>query len=171
MSDAELRELDARIHREVMGLECGWLEGMMDYCSPLKHDGRAYSAVRIPRYSTDIAAAWSVVLEAQRQHPGWRFFLLGGDTCFGCVNDSPSEGVDESSRVMFHWRAEFFGEQNPRKNYGDRHGEASATVAPLAICMAALNAIEARANETQVALPDQIVGRELRKRGGTDLDR
>ena len=71
------------------------------------------------------------VLQVQRLRPGWRFMLLGGDTQMGYkLNKDGSlkrSGrarmiiVDESSRVPFGWKAEFFGEMDPRHDYGDRH--------------------------------------------------
>lgn len=111
--------------------------GSWDY---LNDDPQRRVLYDLPSYSTDIAAAWLVVAEVQRRHPGWRFSLLGGDVSMGYFDNSPQRGVDESSRCAFGWRAEFFGEIDPRQNYGDRHGEAWGETPALAICRAVLAA-------------------------------
>ena len=85
LSEADLRELDARVHREVMGRPCRFVaaEPMVagpDPDAPLGWStncgGAVFTADRewlvddwydpdanreVPRYSTDIAAAWEVV--------------------------------------------------------------------------------------------------------------
>jgi len=135
MSDMKAgRELDALVAEKVMGRDM------------TKPEGFKYP-IGLPRYSVEIAEAWKVVWEVQRQHPGWRFCLLGGDVSMGYKRD-PAGGwvsplvVVEDSREAFGWDASFFGELDPRVNCGDRHGEAWADTAPLAICLAALQAVE-----------------------------
>lgn len=60
MTDAELRDLDAEIHRKVFGGRC---ERGQLFCGPVdwiafNEDKEAYS---VPRYSTDRTAAQSVI--------------------------------------------------------------------------------------------------------------
>jgi len=104
-----------------------------------------------PAYSTDLSAAWDVVMRVQALHEGWRFSLLGGDRTMGyrMNNDGSFKRVGRkreivvvpTSRCAFGWRAEFFGHVDPRKNYGDRHGGAHHMSAPMAIVLAALDAV------------------------------
>ena len=129
------RELAARIAVEVFGM---WQEPWEDEHDHWwqKHssdpDAKMHASIgfpphtcgwnSLPRFSTDIGAAWQVVEKVQADNPGWRFSLLGGD-----------EGW---------WNAEFFGHIDPTKNYGQRHSSEYAPTAPLAICLAALRALE-----------------------------
>jgi hypothetical protein len=55
-------------------------------------------------YSEDISKAWEVVEKIQRTYPFWRFSLLGGDRDF-----------------KYCFQTEWFGEDNPAEDYGDRH--------------------------------------------------
>ena len=132
------RELDELVAEKVMGWgkSCGGALFL-----PGRDGSRITHYAAVPHYSTSIGAAWEAVREVQQQHHGWRFSLLGGDVTMGYVNDSPSEGVDESSRHAFGWHAEFFGEMDPRLCYGDRHGRGDAEAPSLAICLAALRAV------------------------------
>jgi hypothetical protein len=74
MTDAELRELDSRVHREVMGV--AWDESRCRVCGwPVVPEGgsgcwasncslRPSPIIRadaVPEYSSDIAQAWKVV--------------------------------------------------------------------------------------------------------------
>ena len=104
------RCLDAWVHTDVMG-----------YKLP-DHNWRDTHCDCIRNYPRDISAAWRVVEKIQRDEPGWRFGLLGGD-------------------IHFRWKAEFHGHIDPEQNYGQRHGQAYADTAPRAICLAALRAV------------------------------
>jgi hypothetical protein len=94
--------------------------------------------ITLPDWTGNIADAWTLVEETQKEHPGWRFCLLGGDVEMGYKKRKSGDNieVDENSRYPFGWKAEFFGELDPRKDYGQRHAEAYAPTAPQAICEA-----------------------------------
>jgi hypothetical protein len=141
------RELDALVAEHVIGADGMWFrcprcEGtwfgsseagdgtITRHCHDQFGNGCRWSGPRLsapPRYSTDIASAWEVVAKVQRDQPGWRFVLLGGDSRMGRWSGKP-------------WKAEFFGHADPNQDYGQRHGEAYADTAQLAICLAALRA-------------------------------
>ena len=104
MTDAELRELDARVHREVIGGEVKW-----EYGHPYTP-----SMTLVPHYSTDIAAAWRVV-EWLRERWG-QVFLCSGLEWHCYSTGSLAAAIPEGS--------------------GD--------TVQLAICLAALKALEAR---------------------------
>lgn len=105
---------------------------------------RPYNGQNPPHYSTDITAAWEVVVEVQRQHPGWRFSLLGGDRPFGYqLVEGGGYICDRSVVYPFGWHARFFGGEDPTVGYPLSNGEADADTAPLAICLAALKAVAA----------------------------
>jgi hypothetical protein len=114
MTDTELRELDARVHREVFGrksqppvyaphLGRGVVPGL-----PWREPHKPYDSV--PLYSTDIAAAWLVVEELIRRECsveiGW--LAASGFYCY----------------VREWWYA-----------------RGNAPSAPLAICSAAIEAV------------------------------
>jgi hypothetical protein len=99
----------------------------------------------LPPYSADTGAAWLVVERVQALHPGWRFSLLGGDVSFGYKprpRGTDSYVVDKSRREAFGWRASFFGDEDPTQNYGQRHADEGGDTPALAICRAALAAVE-----------------------------
>lgn len=117
MTESELRDLDARVHREVFGLECshftptggeygshlnGW------YTTPLKF---AHIPASVPQYTTDIAAAWRVV---EKLSEGNLFIV----SVFRCPTTQP-----------VGYAARFGG-----------HAVVGQPTAPLAICLAALAA-------------------------------
>lgn len=151
MTDTERRALNVRVAETVMGwtlfdnlgaaggrLWRGHGGGFGDY-----HEGEE------PDFAGEVGLAMTVVAEVQRKHPGWRFSLLGGDVTMGYKADregnllcDPVHGlvVAEDSRFAFGWHAEFFGDVDPRKSTGGRHGEAEADTAAEAICLAALDA-------------------------------
>jgi hypothetical protein len=109
--DHKHHNLDDGQQQEVWVKDLG--DGMVDrYC---KYCGD------LPCYSTDMTAAWEIVKHVQTERPYWRFSILGGDEGFGS-----------------QWKAEWFGEADPDKDYGDRHGIARCATAPEAICKAAL---------------------------------
>jgi hypothetical protein len=137
------RELDALVAEKVME----WHEEGGFYWLD---DARNLVAEITWSPSTDMDAAWQVVRAIQEQHPGWRFSLLGGDTSMGYASDGKGNFlrdkkhnliVVEDSRVPFGWHAEFFGQLDPRGDYGDRHGTARADTPARAICLAALRAV------------------------------
>lgn len=72
-----------------------------------------------PLYSTRLDAAFLIVDHLQRKH-GWRFDLLGHEKGY--------------------WHAQFFG--GPEDETGKRHGDQYAATPALAICAAALQAVE-----------------------------
>lgn len=78
----------------------------------------------LPSYSENITDAWSVVEYVQQIYPYWRFCLLGGDRDFG-----------------YNFEAEWFGENDPAQDYGNRHGKAYGKTVSEAICKASLIAI------------------------------
>lgn len=126
--------------------EMGWkIPGQGD-------DLRCADCIGVPSYTSNIASAFQVVERVQEMHPGWRFALLGGDGTMGYYanpdgsikRDGNGEPVVSENEPLqpFGWKAEFFGESDPRKDYGDRHGTASADTPAEAICKAAIAAIE-----------------------------
>lgn len=147
------RTTDERIAVDVMGL-CvhDWdiraieLDEWDAHCRKCGADrGGSYAMLvpnsNVPKYSTDISAAWQVVEKIQRRHPGWRFMLLGGDVSLSTTYARGRYEVHEDRRVSFGWHASFFGHIDPRVNTGERHADEHADTAPLAICRAALRAI------------------------------
>lgn len=78
-----------------------------------------------------VEQAWQMVEAVQAKHPGWRFCLLGGDHQMGYQMDKHGSVlrrkgrlvVAEESRFAFGWKAEFFGDADPREDYGHRHAE------------------------------------------------
>jgi hypothetical protein len=105
--------------------------------------------------SQSIAAAFQVVAEVQRRFPGWRFSLLGGDVSYGYKKKRTRSGnvefTADTSRVeAFEWRAEFFGHIDPTQDTGQRHGDAHADSPALAICRAALEALDAYTPQSAV---------------------
>lgn len=105
--------------------------------------------------STYIGHAWHVVAEVQRRNPGWRFSLLGGDEQWGYTRRRKAGAiisggtdredtytVDKTQRSVFGWMARFFGSQDATIATPMSWGESHADTAPLAICLAALKAVE-----------------------------
>jgi hypothetical protein len=56
--------------------------------------------------------------EIQKYHEGWRMSILGGDIAYGY---DKKFNIDKSKILKFGWKVEFFGEKDPRYDYGDRH--------------------------------------------------
>jgi hypothetical protein len=54
MTDTELRQLDAEVHREVMNKSCQFVAGHL-------FEDERDCWIAVPHYSSDIAAAWLVV--------------------------------------------------------------------------------------------------------------
>jgi hypothetical protein len=116
---------------------------VIDAYSAKEQSGRRY--VPMPNYSTDITDSWLVVTELATL--GWRLTLTapGGFTDEGLGGGDPKDG---------HWTAVFqrpLPEQLPDEdyiNYTERIKDyeyvayAEAATAPLAICLAALTAVE-----------------------------
>jgi hypothetical protein len=100
------REIDERVHAEVMG--------KMMNC-PLDQRGQVGGCVHFPAYSTDITAAFIVARRMRDQ----RFWLQ--------LQDMRRFDVNE-------WEVEF--------SSAGRDGWAKAETLPLAICRAALAAVE-----------------------------
>jgi len=157
-------EMDALVAERVMGfrrsigdIAGGWLRldeknrrvwsGWLDR-EPTFHEGEDGYTYQKPlalmggaRFapSTDTAAAFEVVDCVQTNHPGWRFSLLGGDG-----EDLGKGQLLPTTAGSGQWQAEFFGYADPKQNYGQRHGQAYADTRALAICRAALMAVEAQ---------------------------
>src|SRR5690349_104195 len=106
MTEAELRELDVEVAVKVMGYRwegssrgtrrllnpVGKVVAVKDRGQPISFMG--WQKPELPKFSTDIAAAWQVVEKVQSRFPWWRFSILGDDERFA------------------GWKAEFFGEQD-----------------------------------------------------------
>jgi hypothetical protein len=122
MSD---RELDAVVASVLFGETVSRAElpgGGVDW---------AIDRAMVPCYTAYWQGFGDIVERMQQLHPGWRFSLLGGDT------DIEGEG--------FGWKAEWFGEADPRKNYGQRHGSARAETPFRAVAIAAVLAVQGAA--------------------------
>jgi hypothetical protein len=66
----------------------------------------------------------ALVKEIQKDRPGWRFSLLGGDFSYDYIRTKCGEikGVSKKKPLVeFGWQAEFFGDIDPSKNTGERH--------------------------------------------------
>lgn len=117
MIDTELREIDAQVHREVMGVSEEDIE-----LAKLCHDGSISACCEmnergiepIPYYSTDIAAAWQVV---EKLVADGRVFIVKGDGLR--TGDFAKKWTTLCGNQM----------------------RTDATSAPLAICLAALKAV------------------------------
>lgn len=122
------REIDAEVATKIMGwkregnLWIGVLNGQ-HHVENAEGIDDIYQPEPAWSPSSSISDAFTVVDQVQRMNPGWRFSLLGGDMQFG-------------------WHAEFFGHSDPRLDYGQRHGTAYAATREMAICLAALAAVE-----------------------------
>jgi hypothetical protein len=115
----QLREIDAEIHRKVFGrgstFDCGGLWG---------HDevgDWGDESESVPRYSTDVAAAWLVVLKMRED--GWYFWFVDAIE------------VDE-------WHARFHSPHFPPGGAIQDHATMDASPC-VAICRAALKTLEA----------------------------
>jgi len=138
-----MSDINKRIAVEVMGWRLvDYTEQGLKYHSDSKWvendppiDGDGYIQYRGGRRmsefdfkpDTDIADAFLVVERINELHSDWRFCLLGGDT---------------TDSGFFGWKAEWFGCFDAKKNCGDRHAQAFADTAPMAICKAALKVME-----------------------------
>jgi hypothetical protein len=88
MSDEEFRDLDAKVHREVMGLYCerGFVGSQPDwvgYCE--------YGMHGIPHYSTRIDSAWKVVEKLQKDGCSVKLSNKIMDWCWWCYVLRPEE--------------------------------------------------------------------------------
>ncbi len=142
------RDLDALAARAVMGWsqhphmrDC-WATSPETPDGPIQFKQKHYFCP-----STSIADAWLLVEAVQKQHEGWRFSLLGGDRTMGYRTNADGSFktdktgravVDETSRFSFGWKAEFFGEVDPRQNYGDRHASVYSESETRAIVIACI---------------------------------
>lgn len=165
MTDAELRELDSEVHRKVMCKQAIYVAAEPHVSGPdpdspigfsTNFGGAIYTADHewlvndwydpeennaVPRYSSDITAAWAVVTRLQELNPGWRFDLLGGDRPFPTLMDrATGQTFTGTTRHPFGWSAEFFGHEDPEQCTGQRHGTGRGDTPMLAICRAALAA-------------------------------
>ncbi len=131
MTAAELRELDVEIAVKVMGWTDVDTDGVSTYGTPPR-DGKEYSGAggghyHVPRYSTDIAAAWVL----------WERIDFG------------SKRLHEVGGV---WYAIVSGDRwGPRGHMGLNNDECQvrADTAPLAICRAALKAKASEPNDAK----------------------
>lgn len=64
-----------------------------------------------------------LIKQVQKDRPGWRFCLLGGDVQYAYKRNKKGKivGVNRKKTETFGWRAEFFGDIDPSKNTGERH--------------------------------------------------
>ena len=125
MTEQELRDLDARVHQDVMRLECHKSDGAWFETNPalplVNLDGKPFPML-VPAYTTDIAAAWQVV----EQLHGRLWFEIH------CAGGKRADDTFEVSVYTDYW------EQT------EPTAVAVAETAPLAICLAALKAVEAK---------------------------
>lgn len=68
---------------------------------------------------------------------------MGGDQSYPMVSRGAGkiEVIRDGTMVLFGWRAEFFGHVDPAEDCGTRHGSAHGDAIPMAICLAALQAL------------------------------
>lgn len=122
------RELDREVAERVMGwTDLEWtkqyhtselsLQGVIPGTLAAPHTGYKTKHV-VPKYSTEIAAAWEVVEKLQKFNPFWE------SDGFMEFDLSPTSGFD--------------GHRGWQCNFGDDTTQAFADTAPHAICMAAL---------------------------------
>jgi hypothetical protein len=95
------------------------------------HTNGVWIPNQMPCYSTDISAAWTVVERMKRASVGPGFSLVWW----------PADGPDEA------WCASFGTNNYPDR--GEHVVEAVAPTAPLAICQAALKAVETVTSRAQ----------------------
>ena len=119
----ELRDLDARIHREVFKRDCTFDAGGLWDIEDIS-DGYDDQSEMVPHYSTDIAAAWRVVEK-----------MLEWDARL--TLHSPNGFTDEGLSTGPDWVA-YFLKPNEEDGYPDVIGGGRADITPLAICTAAL---------------------------------
>lgn len=115
----DLRKIDAMITEKVMGL--GVLQETVDEFSVYNLIGEFADARPLPRYSSDIAAAWEVV-EKLRSAPDFVFTLV------------------DSSHTVGHSTEWYCMVGYTRAGFDFSKAGAGANTAPLAICLAALEA-------------------------------
>lgn len=72
MTNEDLRDLDVRVHREIMGRDClkdsTWSNGEWRDIRAKEPSGSIWFGDPVPRYSSDIAAAWRVVEKMAATH-------------------------------------------------------------------------------------------------------
>lgn len=103
----------------------------------LEHELRAY---REPRhFSTDPAAAWSVVDKVHADHPTWRFAL----SCTGGGKQ---------------WRASLYTFDPHDDSGGSVEGQAKHATRELAICIAALRAVGCPESDIETATSERRGG-------------
>jgi hypothetical protein len=113
------RALDAEVAERVMGLDLSWRRVTLDGTN------RDLGPVRnVPAYSTDIAAAWEVV---EHMEARWWWFALE-------TFPNP-HGINDGATVTARFKATAMP--------GQHDGVGKAEDAPLAICRAALKALDA----------------------------
>lgn len=103
------------------------------------------------KFGGNMQDAFTVVWFIQVLYPGWRFSLIGGDTKMGYKikkgggyvkrGKDRKIVVDTKSKNIFGWKAEFFGDANPKKDTGQRHGVAWGHSPCSAIHRASLKAL------------------------------
>jgi hypothetical protein len=89
----------------------------------------------------------------QKERPGWRFCLLGGDVQYPYKRTKAGriKGVDRTKTEPQGWKAEFFGGIDPQTNTGERHASSEWYASPhdaiLMACAQARKAISEGAPE------------------------
>lgn len=148
MTDVAAKDLDAEIAEHVFNLAYNDEDGTW------RREGHLqYLSEHLPQYSTGLADAWLVVAEVQRRFPGWRFMLIGGDESYvyrrGKIGEAEYVACPEAPREIFGWRASFFGHIDPTQNFGARHGDEHGETPSLAICRAAIAALDTQSPQSE----------------------
>lgn len=68
---------------------------------------------------------FDLVEKIQKERPGWRFLLLGGDVQFAYKRNKKGRivGTNKKEKQPFGWTAEFFGDIDPTKDTRSRHAK------------------------------------------------
>lgn len=127
------RELDVAIAEKVMGLDnVVYRAGHFADGSPWygASFGTGDGQQNVPAFSTDIAAAWTVVENLKQSRK--MAFVLGSNGC----SDQISVWFNDGTWALGH-------QQNECPDFDDPHllGAATESSTPLAICIAALKAL------------------------------
>lgn len=127
MTPEQLRKIDALVAMHVMGLVLGYMSEQDVALSVVIDQATARFDV-IPEYSTDIAAAWSIVELIEPLVMSDTYYWYAG---FGVMRDDKG-GWQAGHMEGIPYEGESF--------IADK--SASASTAPLAICLAALKSID-----------------------------
>lgn len=142
MTADELRELDARVHREVMGGKIVLTAESKTIAGTRHYWAQFYP---VPPYSSDIAAAWMVVEKMRADD--WLVSVKSQPDCGAFIVEGARSEYDAPSPARQIGKGKVVCELQDMRTEGKyRHSQwAFADTAPLAICLAALKAVEALA--------------------------